>query len=135
MLLSRVVISCCYLVLLSRVVFSCCYLVLLSRVVVSCCCLVLLSRVVVSCCCLVLLSRVVISCCFLDTSRPKKESEVDGREYHFVSSREQMDRDIQSTSLFVDSGQFNDHLYGTHIQSVRDVIDRVGDCWNSFSLK
>jgi len=51
---------------------------------------------------------------------------VDGREYHFMKSREQMERDIQN-QLFVEAGQYNENLYGTSIQAVRDIADTVRD--------
>ncbi|KOB74373.1 Discs large 1, isoform L, partial [Operophtera brumata] len=39
----------------------------------------------------------VISLLFpTDTTRPRRDYEVDGRDYHFVASREQMERDIQN---------------------------------------
>ena len=47
-------------------------------------------------------------------------AQVDGRDYHFVPSVEQMERDIQ-THLFIEAGQYNDNLYGTSVQSVIDV--------------
>lgn len=59
-----------------------------------------------------------------DTTRPKRDYEVDSRDYHFVTSREQMERDIQN-HLFIEAGQYNDHLYGTSVQSVRDVAEKV----------
>ena len=59
-----------------------------------------------------------------DTTRPPNEGEVDGREYHFVRSREEMERDIQN-QLFVEAGQYNDNLYGTSIQAVRDIAETV----------
>ena len=46
--------------------------------------------------------------------------QVDARDYHFVPSVEQMERDIQ-THLFIEAGQYNDNLYGTSVQSVIDV--------------
>ena len=61
-----------------------------------------------------------------DTTRPRREYEVDGRDYYFVESREQMERDIQN-HMFIEAGQYNDNLYGTSIKSVRDVADRVSD--------
>jgi len=61
-----------------------------------------------------------------DTTRAPNEGEVDGREYHFVKSREQMERDIQN-QLFVEAGQYNENLYGTSIQAVRDIADTVRD--------
>lgn len=60
----------------------------------------------------------------IDTTRAKREYEVDGRDYHFVSSREQMERDIQN-HLFIEAGQYNDNLYGTSVASVREVAEKV----------
>lgn len=59
-----------------------------------------------------------------DTTRSKREYEVDGRDYHFVSSREQMEKDIQN-HLFIEAGQYNDNLYGTSVASVREVAEKV----------
>lgn len=59
-----------------------------------------------------------------DTTRSKREYEVDGRDYHFVASREQMERDIQN-HLFIEAGQYNDNLYGTSVASVREVAEKV----------
>lgn len=59
-----------------------------------------------------------------DTTRPKREYEVDGRDYHFVVSREQMEKDIQEHK-FIEAGQYNNHLYGTSVQSVRQVAEKV----------
>lgn len=61
---------------------------------------------------------------FSDTTRSKREYEVDGRDYHFVSSREQMERDIQN-HLFIEAGQYNDNLYGTSVASVKEVAEKV----------
>ena len=49
---------------------------------------------------------------------------MDGRDYHFVTSIEQMKADIQ-THLFIEAGQYNDNLYGTSVQSVKDVALQV----------
>ncbi|XP_032994043.1 disks large homolog 3 isoform X5 [Lacerta agilis] len=62
-----------------------------------------------------------------NTTRPRRENEVDGQDYHFVASREQMEKDIQD-SKFIEAGQFNDNLYGTSIQSVRAVAERGKHC-------
>ena len=61
---------------------------------------------------------------FTDTTRPRREYEVDGRDYHFVASREQMERDIQN-HLFIEAGQYNDNLYGTSVASVKEVAEKV----------
>ena len=66
--------------------------------------------------------------CVPHTTRPRRENEVgtikscgnvtwqsivdfqvDGRDYHFVTSMEQMQADIQ-THLFIEAGQYNDNL-------------------------
>lgn len=62
--------------------------------------------------------------CVPHTTRPKRDYEVDGRDYHFVISREQMEKDIQEHK-FIEAGQYNDNLYGTSVQSVRFVAERV----------
>lgn len=59
-----------------------------------------------------------------DTTRTKRDYEVDGRDYHFVMSREQMEKDIQDHK-FIEAGQYNNHLYGTSVQSVREVAEKV----------
>lgn len=66
---------------------------------------------------------------YSDTTRPKRDYEVDARDYHFVVSREQMEKDIQDHK-FIEAGQYNNHLYGTSIQSVREVAEKVsrGGC-------
>lgn len=72
----------------------------------------------------ILLGLPSISFILSDTTRPRRENEVDGQDYHFVVSREQMEKDIQDNK-FIEAGQFNDNLYGTSIQSVRAVAERV----------
>lgn len=62
-----------------------------------------------------------------DTTRPKREHEVDGRDYHFVASREQMEQDIQN-HLFIEAGQYNDNLYGTSVASVKEVAEKGKHC-------
>lgn len=49
---------------------------------------------------------------------------MDGRDYHFVGSREQMEKDIQN-HLFIEAGQYNDNLYGTSVASVKEVAEKV----------
>ncbi|KAM6923902.1 disks large homolog 3 isoform 3-T3 [Xenentodon cancila] len=62
-----------------------------------------------------------------DTTRPRRENEIDGQDYHFVASREQMEKDIQDNK-FIEAGQFNENLYGTSILSVRTVAERGKHC-------
>ncbi|XP_053329935.1 disks large homolog 3 isoform X5 [Spea bombifrons] len=65
--------------------------------------------------------------CVPHTTRPRRETEMDGQDYHFVASREQMEKDIQENK-FIEAGQFNDNLYGTSVQSVRAVAERGKHC-------
>ncbi|XP_047660664.1 disks large homolog 2 isoform X17 [Tachysurus fulvidraco] len=65
--------------------------------------------------------------CVPHTTRGKRDYEVDGRDYHFVTSREQMEKDIQEHK-FIEAGQYNDNLYGTSVQSVRYVAERGKHC-------
>ncbi|XP_061695420.1 discs large homolog 1-like protein isoform X4 [Syngnathoides biaculeatus] len=65
--------------------------------------------------------------CVPHTTRPKRDYEVDARDYHFVASREQMEKDIQDHK-FIEAGQYNNHLYGTSVQSVREVADKGKHC-------
>ncbi|CAF1163859.1 unnamed protein product [Rotaria sordida] len=45
------------------------------------------------------------------TTRLKKEDEIDGRDYHFIT-RQQFEKDI-SNDLFVEHGEYEKNLYGT----------------------
>ncbi|XP_037074880.1 MAGUK p55 subfamily member 6-like isoform X2 [Pollicipes pollicipes] len=54
------------------------------------------------------------------TSRPRREDEEDGQVYHFTS-REAMEEDILNVH-YLEYGQFNGHLYGTKLDSIRAVI-------------
>ncbi|KAM4544957.1 disks large homolog 2 isoform 8-T8 [Odontesthes bonariensis] len=65
--------------------------------------------------------------CVPHTTRQRRNYEVDGRDYHFVMSREQMEKDIQEHK-FIEAGQYNDNLYGTSVQSVKYVAERGKHC-------
>nr|AAC31653.1 Dlgh1 homolog [Mus musculus] len=65
--------------------------------------------------------------CVPHTTRPKRDIEVDGRDYHFVTSRERVEKDIQEHK-FIEAGQYNNHLYGTSVQSVRAVAEKGKHC-------
>uniref|UniRef100_A0A915PMN4 Uncharacterized protein n=1 Tax=Setaria digitata TaxID=48799 RepID=A0A915PMN4_9BILA len=75
---------------------------------------------------LVLRDRDRFSSCVPHTSRPPKPNEVDGRDYHFVS-KEQMQEDVRNNQ-FIEAGQFQDNLYGTSINSVREVAEMGRHC-------
>lgn len=64
------------------------------------------------------------------TSRPPREGEVNGRVYFFVN-RELMEQEI-ADNQYLEFGEFQGHLYGTRLESIREVIDQgkiaVIDC-------
>jgi disks large protein 1 len=62
-----------------------------------------------------------------DTTRAAREYELDGRDYHFVASREQMERDIQNHK-FIEAGQYNENLYGTSVAAVKEVAEKGKHC-------
>lgn len=43
-----------------------------------------------------------------------------------------MEQDIQN-HLFIEAGQYSDNLYGTSIQSVREVADKVDAVYVQFA--
>ena len=53
-----------------------------------------------------------------------RDDEAEGREYHFVATREEMENDMY-TLLFIEAGEYNHNLYGTRIDSVQRVISTV----------
>ncbi|XP_033125050.1 disks large homolog 2-like [Anneissia japonica] len=65
--------------------------------------------------------------CIPHTTRQRRPYEVDSRDYHFVESREQMEKDIQD-HLFIEAGQYNENLYGTSVESVREVAEKGKHC-------
>ncbi|CAI2357114.1 unnamed protein product [Caenorhabditis sp. 36 PRJEB53466] len=66
------------------------------------------------------------SSCVPHTSRPPRENEVHGRDYYFVNKLN-MEEDVKN-NLFIEAGQFQNNLYGTSIQSVRDVANTGRHC-------
>lgn len=67
------------------------------------------------------------------TTRPPKEGEIDGVKYHFVSIQE-MKRDL-ANHKFVEAGELNHHLYGTSIDSIREVAESGKHCLLNISPK
>ena len=75
------------------------------------------------------------------TSRPIRVGEIDGKQYYFVS-REQMEKEI-AEGKYLEYGEYQDHLYGTKLDTIREVIRSgkmcVIDCnpkvsWSQFLL-
>lgn len=63
---------------------------------------------------------------FPDTSRPKKDSEVDGQDYHFIS-RAQFESDILCRK-FVEHGEYEKAYYGTSVEAIRTVVNSGKIC-------
>lgn len=57
---------------------------------------------------------------FPDTSRPPRMLEETGKNYWFID-REEMEEEIRNNN-FLEYGEHNENLYGTHLDSIRDVI-------------
>ncbi|XP_075211320.1 MAGUK p55 subfamily member vari isoform X2 [Lycorma delicatula] len=60
------------------------------------------------------------------TSRPQRELEENGRSYWFVD-RETMEQEIKEHK-FLEYGEHNGHLYGTSLDTVRDIIRQGKMC-------
>ncbi|XP_034952722.1 uncharacterized protein sdt isoform X2 [Chelonus insularis] len=60
------------------------------------------------------------------TSRPRKGSEVDGQDYHFIS-RSQFESDILCRK-FVEHGEYEKAYYGTSIEAIRTVVNSGKIC-------
>ncbi|XP_065583963.1 protein PALS1-like [Artemia franciscana] len=60
------------------------------------------------------------------TSRPKKDNELDGQDYHFIS-RAQFEADIIQRR-FVEHGEYERAYYGTSIDAIRAVINQGRIC-------
>ena len=66
--------------------------------------------------------------CVPHTTRAPRDGEIDGRDYHFVTSREQMERDIEA-HLFIEAGQYRENLYGTSVAAVKELaVDQQKHC-------
>uniref|UniRef100_A0A8C3EXR5 Protein PALS1 n=1 Tax=Corvus moneduloides TaxID=1196302 RepID=A0A8C3EXR5_CORMO len=60
------------------------------------------------------------------TTRSRRETETAGRDYHFIS-RQAFESDI-AAGKFIEYGEFEKNLYGTSIDSVRQVINSGKIC-------
>ena len=73
------------------------------------------------------------------TTRLKKDDEIDGRDYHFIT-REQFERDILN-DLFVEHGEYEKNLYGTSKSAIETsclilnkicILNLLGEALQSF---
>lgn len=69
----------------------------------------------------------------LGTSRPPRILEENGQTYWF-SDREQMEEEIKNCK-FLEYGEYNGHLYGTHLDTVRDIIKQVSEIVSALITK
>jgi len=60
------------------------------------------------------------------TTRPKRNCEVEGRDYYFISKAE-MTSQIENRE-FIEAGQFSENLYGTSVKAVTDVAKANKHC-------
>lgn len=60
------------------------------------------------------------------TSRPRKENEVPGQDYHFIS-RTQFEADILNRK-FVEHGEYEKAYYGTSLEAIRTVVNSGKIC-------
>ncbi|KPJ15670.1 MAGUK p55 subfamily member 5 [Papilio machaon] len=61
-----------------------------------------------------------------DTSRPRKDHEVPGQDYHFIS-RTQFEADILNRK-FVEHGEYEKAYYGTSLEAIREVVSSGKIC-------
>lgn len=61
------------------------------------------------------------------TTRAKRDKEINGQDYHFIS-RSEMQHRIDNKE-FIEAGVYRDNLYGTSVQAVRDIANE-----NKFAL-
>lgn len=64
------------------------------------------------------------------TSRPKRDNEVDGREYCFVP-RNVFEQDVLENK-FVEYGEYEKHFFGTSMESIRQVVNSGKICILNF---
>jgi len=64
--------------------------------------------------------------CVPHTSRAARPNEEHGRDYYFVT-KEEMERDVKN-NLFIEAGQFQQNLYGTSIEAVKQVAQSGRHC-------
>ncbi len=55
------------------------------------------------------------------TTRPRREGEVDGRDYYFVS-KEEFEKDIEA-GMFLEWAKVHDNYYGTSLRPVMQALD------------
>lgn len=59
---------------------------------------------------------------FADTTRPPKKNEVDGKDYHFVST-EEMTKAIAANE-FLEFGSYQGNMFGTKFETVHKIHEQ-----------
>lgn len=62
----------------------------------------------------------IVGFVFLDTSRPRREDEIDGNDYYFTA-RHVFEADIRANK-FVEHGQYQKDYYGTSLDAIKSVV-------------
>ncbi|VDO92876.1 unnamed protein product [Schistosoma margrebowiei] len=65
--------------------------------------------------------------CVLHTNRPQRSNERNGVDYYFVPSKSIMEEDIKQ-GKYIEVNRFQDHYYGTSIESVRSILQSGRIC-------
>ncbi|CAH8646731.1 unnamed protein product [Heterobilharzia americana] len=74
-----------------------------------------------------LLQNSKFTTCILHTSRPQRPNEVNGVDYHFVTSKSIMEEDIKE-GRYIEVNRFQDHYYATSLESVRSILQSGRIC-------
>ena len=61
-----------------------------------------------------------LSSCISDTSRRRQDTEVEDKDYHFVT-RQEFEEDINALR-FVEYGEYEKNLYGTSVDSIGRTV-------------
>ena len=62
-----------------------------------------------------------------DTTRERRENEVDGFDYHFMNCSVREFRQQCDQGLFLEAGMFHDNGYGTKLQTVVASMEKVNN--------
>ena len=62
-----------------------------------------------------------------DTTRERRENEVDGFDYHFMNCSVREFRQQCDQGLFIEAGMFHDNGYGTKLQTVVASMEKVNN--------
>lgn len=61
-----------------------------------------------------------------DTNRPRRQGEVDGVHFWFVTKQE-FQKDVEARK-FIEWGEYQKHYYGTSVDAIRNVMEKGRTC-------